>query len=95
MKLIIAECAARSNDLTTALQQLDEVRKYRFATASYIPFQSNDQEEVFQEVLKERSHELPFNGLRWFDMRRFDKENRMGAVNRYDAQGNIIATPAA
>jgi hypothetical protein len=92
MKLIIAECAARSNDLTTALHQLDEVRKNRFAVASYSPFQSDNQEEVLQEVLKERSHELPFTGLRWLDMRRLDKENRMGTVYRYDAQGNIIAT---
>ena len=92
MKLIIAECAARSNDLSTALQQLDDIRKTRYATASYVPYQSSVQEDVLQEVLKERSHELPFCGLRWFDMRRLDKENRMGTVYRYDAQGNVIAT---
>ena len=94
MKLIIAECAARSNDLTVALQQLDDVRKARFASASYVPYQSGNQEAVLQEVLKERNHELPFCGLRWFDMRRLDKENRMGTVNRYNAQGTIIATLA-
>jgi starch-binding outer membrane protein, SusD/RagB family len=92
MKLFVAECAARSNDLSVALQQLDEVRKNRFATATYVPFQSTDQETVLQEVLKEKNHELPFIGLRWFDMRRLDKENRMGPVHRYDAQGNIVAT---
>jgi hypothetical protein len=92
MKLIIAESAARSNDLSVALQQLDEIRKTRFDTESYVAYQSNDSEAVLQEVLKERSHELPFCGLRWFDMRRLDKENRMGTVNRYDAQGNIVAT---
>lgn len=92
MKLIIAECAARSNDLSVALQQLDEVRKTRFATASYVPYQSDLQEDILQEVLMERSHELPFCGLRWFDMRRLDQENRMAPVYRYDAQGNIIAT---
>lgn len=92
MKLIIAECAARNNDLPVALQQLDDVRKNRFASASYERFQSNVPEDVLQEVLKERSHELPFCGLRWLDMRRLDKENRMGTVTRYDALGNIIAT---
>jgi hypothetical protein len=92
MKLIIAESAARSNDLSVALQQLDDIRKTRFATAGYVPYQSTIQEDVLQEILKERSHELPFCGLRWFDMRRLDKENRMGTVNRYDAQGNIVAT---
>jgi hypothetical protein len=92
MKLIVAECAARANDLPTALQQLDGVRKYRFATASYQPYQSGNPDSVLQQVLLERNHELPFSNLRWFDMRRLDKENRMDTVYRYDAQGNVIAT---
>jgi len=92
MKLIIAECAARSNDLPTALQQLDGVRKNRYASASYQPYQSNNRDSVLQQVLLERNHELPYSGLRWFDMRRLDKENRMDTVYRYDALGNIIAT---
>jgi len=92
MKLIIAESAARSGDLTVALQQLDDIRKTRYATATYVRYQSTVQEDVLQEVLKERNHELPFCGLRFFDMRRLDKENRMGTVYRYDAKGNVIAT---
>ncbi|GEP98070.1 RagB/SusD family nutrient uptake outer membrane protein [Chitinophaga cymbidii] len=92
MKLIIAECAARANELPEALQALDDVRKNRFPAASYVRFESADPEEVLQEVLLERNHELPFCGLRWFDMRRLDKENRMAEVVRYDAQGNVIAT---
>ena len=92
MKLIAAEGAARANNLPLALQYLDDVRKNRFPTASYVKYTSTVQEEVLLEVLKERSHELPFNGLRWFDMRRYDKENKMGTVNRYNAQGAVIAT---
>ena len=92
MKLIVAEAAARKGDLPTALQQLDGVRKYRFASASYLPYQSNNRDSVLQQVLQERSHELPFSGLRWFDMRRLDRENRMDTVYRYDATGNIIAS---
>lgn len=92
MKLIIAECAARSGNLSLALQQLDDVRKNRFASASYVRYTSADEEEVLQEVLSERSHELPFNGLRWFDMRRLDKENRMAPVYRYNAVGEVVAT---
>jgi hypothetical protein len=92
MKLIAAESAARANNLTVALQYLDDVRKNRFAAASYVKYASSIQEDVLQEVLSERSHELPYNGLRWFDMRRLDKENRMATVNRYNAQGAIIAT---
>ncbi len=92
MKLIAAEGAARANDLTTALQYLDDIRKNRFITASYVKYNSTIQEDVLQEILSERSHELPFGGLRWFDMRRLDKENRMGTVNRLNAQGTVVAT---
>lgn len=92
MKLIIAEGAARNNDLSTALKQLDDIRKARFATASYVPYQSTDRDSVLQTVLIERSHELPYCGLRWFDMRRLDKDNRMDTVYRYDGKGNILAT---
>lgn len=92
MKLIIAEIAARSNDLTEALNLLDEVRKNRIPAASYTPYQSADKEFVLQKVLEERVFEFPFNSFRFFDMRRLDREGRMPAVNRYNAAGTVIAT---
>jgi len=92
MKLIIAETAARSGDLATALQQLNDIRIGRFPATAYQPLQSADQDTVFNWVLRERTFEFPYNGLRWFDMRRLDAEGKMPVVNRYDAQGNIIAT---
>jgi hypothetical protein len=94
MKLIIAEAAARSNELAEALKQLDEVRKNRIQTAYYQPYQSSDPEFVLQRILEERKFEFPGIGLRWFDMRRLDAENRMPAVKRYDARANVIATLA-
>ncbi|MFZ4261940.1 RagB/SusD family nutrient uptake outer membrane protein [Sphingobacterium sp. HJSM2_6] len=94
MKLIVAECAARNNDLGIALMQLDEIRKNRFSADSYIKFESTDQQLVLEEILKERIHELPFNGLRWFDMRRLSMENKMNPVHRYDVAGKVIATLA-
>ena len=92
MRLIIAEAAARSNNLPTALNQLDIVRKTRFLPADYVQFASTDQETVLQKVLAERTFEFPYNGLRWFDMRRLDAEGRMTKVERYDAGGNVIST---
>lgn len=91
MKLIVSESAARSNDLATALQQLDDIRKNRLPTTGYVSYQSTFQDSVFQYVLKERGRELPYCALRWLDMRRLDKESRMDTVYRYDAQGNTIA----
>jgi tetratricopeptide (TPR) repeat protein len=92
MRLILAEIAARANDLPMALDQLDQVRKNRFKPADYQKFVSNVQEEVLNRILKERTFEFAFNGLRWFDMRRLDAENRMPEIKRYDGQDKVIAS---
>jgi len=92
MKLIIAEAAARAGDVNTALGHLNDIRMMRFNTADYQPLQSTDKDQILAWVFRERSFELPYAGLRWFDMRRLDKENRMPVVNRYNAQNSVIAT---
>jgi tetratricopeptide (TPR) repeat protein len=94
MRLILAEAAARDNDLEKALSELDLVRKARFKAADYQQYQSAVQEEVLQKILTERTFEFAFSGMRWFDMRRLDAEGRMPVVNRYDGQNNLIATLA-
>ncbi len=91
MHLIAAEVAARNNELATALEHLNTVRRNRYTGADK-DFNSDDQQEVFDEVLEERRRELPFHGLRWFDMRRFDMEDRMPVVNRFNAANEIVAT---
>lgn len=92
MKLMIAENAARNDQPEDALQQLNEIRIKRFAPADYQPLSSGDKDEVLEWVLRERRYEMPLSGLRWFDMRRLDKEGRMGTVNRYDQFGKLLAT---
>lgn len=91
MRLIAAECAARANNLTDALNHLNIVRRARY-TGTSRDFSSTDQNIVFTEVLAERRRELPFHSLRWFDMRRFDTENSMPAVIRTNAQNTVLAT---
>ncbi len=105
MRLILAEAAARRNELETACDELDHVRKCRFpefiidntvtppdTTYRYKKFESTNQEEVLQKVLAERTFEFAYTGLRWFDMRRLDAEGRMPDVYRYDGENNVIAT---
>src|SRR5690606_34286783 len=86
MHLIIAEAAARANDLATAVDQLDLVRKKRFKPGDYVKFDPANpvQEDILQKILTERTFEFKFTATRWFDMRRLDAEKRMPTVNRYD-----------
>ena len=92
MRLILAEVAARANDLPKALNELHLLRKSRFKPADYQRYESTVQEEVLNRIFTERTFEFAVNGMRWFDMRRLDSEGRMPAVNRYDGQGNLVAT---
>jgi len=94
MHLIAAEGAARANNLATALVHLNEVRRNRYTGTPVTSrdFTSTIQDVVLTEVLAERRRELPFHGLRWFDMRRFDMEDRMPVVTRLNAQNGVIAT---
>lgn len=91
MKLIVAEGAARNNDLTTALQQLNDIRKKRFPAAAFKPLQSASRDTVLSWVLRERELEMPLNGTRWMDMRRLAAEGRMLPVYRLDGAGNHVA----
>lgn len=74
MLLTRAECNARKGDLTLALQDINEIRMHRFMAADYIELASTDKEEVMSWVLRERKIELAWVGLRWFDMKRLNKE---------------------
>ncbi len=94
MRLIIAEAAARANDLPTALEQLHLVRKCRFKAVDYVRYQSTVQSDVLNKILDERTWEFAFVGMRWFDMRRLDNEGRMPQVVRYNGAGAVAATLA-
>ncbi|MES2830160.1 MAG: RagB/SusD family nutrient uptake outer membrane protein [Bacteroidota bacterium] len=90
MHLIIAEAAARANDLTTALDRLDLIRVNRIPGS--VKFTSTDQATVLTRILTERTFEMPFSGMRWFDMRRYDVENRMPVVTRTYTNNTVAAT---
>jgi len=86
MTLIRAEAAARQNDLATAITHINQVRTQCDVTtepaACLEPIDAGDlptQDDVLQEVLRQRRYELYLQGLRFEDLRRFD------APRKYDA----------
>jgi tetratricopeptide (TPR) repeat protein len=54
-----------------ALTYLNKLRMNRYDAATYEDFDSDDNGEIYDEILLERRRELPYNITRWFDMRRF------------------------
>lgn len=74
MMLIKAEALARAGDITTALEQVNNLRQKRFTAAAYVPVTAGTPNEALVQVIKERQRELFCRGLRWFDMRRLKDE---------------------
>lgn len=72
MMLIKAECLARQGD-GKCLEVLDELRRHRIRTSDFQPLNVPDN-QLLTTVLEERQRELPFHGLRFFDMKRLAEE---------------------
>ena len=72
MKLIIAECQARQGDYVTAMQTLNDFRRYRIdnsAPTENVSLTAQDKESAIELILEERAMEFPFS-RRWNDIRR-------------------------
>jgi hypothetical protein len=83
MTLILAEVAARTNDLPAAIALINEVRTQCNATgepaACLDPVDAGDlptQQAILDEILEQRRYELYLQGLRFDDLRRFDAQRK-------------------
>jgi hypothetical protein len=72
--LIKAECLARRNQITEAMDWLNLLLKKRFAPADYLPISASTQPDALNKVLLERRKELLFSPLRWSDLKRLNLE---------------------
>lgn len=89
--LNLAEAKARTNDLTGALGEVNELRKNRLKPAAYVEKTvadfGNDPERVLRFVLEERRRELAFMNMRSIDLKRLNKEARFQKTIVHNAEG--------
>lgn len=85
MLLIKAECLARSGDAASATEVLNTLRIARFRAGDYEPLSVVD--DVLPTVLDERRRELFGTGIRWFDLKRLNKEDRFAKTISREFQG--------
>lgn len=71
MYLIKAECLARENNVTEAMQALNTLRRARIESAHYTDETASTKEEALRKILNERRREMPFS-RRWEDIRRYN-----------------------
>lgn len=74
--LIRAECEARFDKISEAMDDLNMLLKNRYRTGSYVPVTTADATEALDIILMERRKELVMRTLRWMDIKRLNKEGR-------------------
>ncbi len=74
MLLNRSECFARSGNISEAINDLNLLLSKRWKTGTFVPFKTTDKQYALQLILTERRKELLMRGLRWFDIRRLNKD---------------------
>ena len=72
--LIKAECLARRNQVTNAMDILNTLLINRYKTGTFTPLSATDQQDAVNKILLERRKELVWRSLRWSDLKRLNKE---------------------
>lgn len=103
MILIKAECLARQNKVTEAMQEVNKLREVRMdanapASAKYLSASTKD--EAIKLIIEEREREMPFTE-RWYDIRRLnnneDTKDDVGDLKRvyYPYNSAVVLTTEA
>ncbi|MEO5990294.1 MAG: RagB/SusD family nutrient uptake outer membrane protein [Ferruginibacter sp.] len=72
--LIRAESKARLGDMEGAMNDLNTLLVTRWKNGTYIPYVAATANDALLIILNERRKELVLRGLRWFDLRRLNKD---------------------
>lgn len=72
--LNIAEAQAYLDDQTNAMRTLNQLLITRWKTGAFTNFVASNREQALQIIRTERRKELLFRGLRWSDLKRYNRE---------------------
>jgi hypothetical protein len=91
--LIKAECQVRvNNDTTGSLQTLNTLLATRYATGTFVPYTAASVQQALSIIWTEREKELVWRGLRWSDIKRFNKEGQNITLVR-NVEGQTYTLP--
>jgi len=93
--LIRAECAARSGEVGHALDDLNHLLKHRYKSDGFVQRTAADKEEALGMILEERRKELVLRGVRWSDLRRFNRDGAGIALRRLIAGREYRLEPSS
>ncbi|RZM21737.1 MAG: RagB/SusD family nutrient uptake outer membrane protein [Pedobacter sp.] len=72
--LMAAECYARSGKTTEAMTYVNALLQTRWKAGTYVPMTANNSQEALAVIQTERRKELLFRGLRWMDLKRYNRD---------------------
>ncbi|QES87368.1 RagB/SusD family nutrient uptake outer membrane protein [Rhizosphaericola mali] len=87
--IIKAECEIRNNQRNDALNDLNELLKFRYANYIFPKYDTLNNTELLNRILQERRKELVLRNIRWSDLRRLNKEGANIILSR-NLNGNIL-----
>ncbi|MCI0922405.1 RagB/SusD family nutrient uptake outer membrane protein [Sphingobacterium rhinopitheci] len=91
--LIRAESAARLNNISSALNDLNTLLQKRWITGRYVALATDDNDVLVNTILEERRKELLMRGLRWIDIKRLNVLNGSISIVR-KLNGETYTLPA-
>lgn len=80
--LISAECFARENKVDNAMDILNKLLITRWKAGTFEPITANDKDEALGIILNERRKELLMRGLRWSDIKRYNRDGANITLSR-------------
>ncbi|WP_258097046.1 RagB/SusD family nutrient uptake outer membrane protein [Marinoscillum pacificum] len=81
--LIKAECLARLNQPSEAINSLNQLLAKRWKSNKFIPYHTAEVNQALNVILEERHKSLIFRGIRWMDLRRLGSDpNRAVTLTR-------------
>ncbi|MHA6728393.1 RagB/SusD family nutrient uptake outer membrane protein [Chryseobacterium sp. A301] len=92
MYLIRAESLARKNKVSEAMVVLNDLLKWRWVPGTYVPFTSSTQDQALRIILEERRKELLIRGLRWPDIKRYNRDGANITLKR-TLNGQVFTLP--
>lgn len=72
--LIVAECYARVNKRDQAMNYLNSLLVTRWKSGTFVPETASSAQDALIKIKEERKKELMFRGVRWMDIKRYNRD---------------------
>lgn len=91
--LIAAESLVRNNKVSEGMQMLNNLLVTRWKPGTFTPLPAVSQEQALSVILEERRKELLIRGLRWADIKRYNRDGANITLTRTVNGKNYLLPP--